>query len=210
MISTVLKQIQPQKVKKKAVYFDKTQHVIFFLSAHWTPKQHNETTRPTADQYPTYISFFTFNCCLSVVLQLEEEAYPENSRVVFGHNTCFYFIFKRNSPSEAKLLVCLEEVKRLIGVIYWNPTFKYSTAICLLNVCVSGVPPAGRFFFSFNYYYYYYQKVVPEIFPVVASENNSSLTPCTPRGPLPSIISKRQLPVSSTIERQALYDQEIY
>ena len=36
----------------------------------------------------------------------------------------------------------------LIGVVYRDHTFKYSATDCLRNVCVSGVPPTGRFFFS--------------------------------------------------------------
>ena len=85
-------------------------------------------------------------------------------------------------------------------------------------MCVSGVPPAGRFFFSFDdddddddyhYYYNYNNKMVSEIFPVVASdqyaEKNSS--PNTLHlGPSPSIISKRQLQVSSIIVRYTLHD----
>ena len=35
----------------------------------------------------------------------------------------------------------------LIGIVYRNHTFKYSTTTCLHIVCVSGVSPAGRFFF---------------------------------------------------------------
>ena len=31
-------------------------------------------------------SFSSFNCCLSVVLQLNKVYYPENSHVVFCHN----------------------------------------------------------------------------------------------------------------------------
>ena len=55
--------------------------------------------------------------------------------------------------------------------------------------------------------------MVSEVFPVVPSdqyaEKNSS--PNTLHlGPSPSIISKRQLPVSSTIVRYTLHDWEIY
>ena len=36
----------------------------------------------------------------------------------------------------------------LIGIVYGNHTFKYSTTTCLRNVRVSGMPPARRCLFD--------------------------------------------------------------
>ena len=55
--------------------------------------------------------------------------------------------------------------------------------------------------------------MVSKIFPVVASDQytEKKLSPNTLHlGPSPSIISKRQLPVSSTIVKYTQHDQEIY
>ena len=81
-------------------------------------------------------------------------------------------------------------------------------------MCVSGVPPAGRFFFSFDDDNdddddYYNNKMVSEIFPVVASDQyaEKKWSPNSLHfGPSPSMISKLQLPVSSTIVKYTLHD----
>ena len=56
-------------------------------------------------------------------------------------------------------------------------------------------------------------EIVPEIIPVVAPDQyaeKKSLPSSLHLGPSPSIISERQLPVSSTIVKYALHDLEIY
>ena len=59
----------------------------FFKALHaWEPKQNSKTAQAKADHYPPS-HFSPFNCSLSVVLQLEKGAYPENGHVVFCHNT---------------------------------------------------------------------------------------------------------------------------
>ena len=68
--------------------------------------------------------------------------------------------------------------------------FKYSTTACSRNVCISGAPPASRFFFSFHYYF---QKMLSKNFRVVASDQHAERKNCpsTSRiSPLPRMISK--------------------
>ena len=97
--------------------------------------------------------------------------------------------------------------------MYRNHAFNYSTTTCLRNVRVCGVPPAGSFFLFLLLLLLLSlspsSKMVSEIFPVVASDQytdkNSSLSSLH-LGPSPSIISKRQLPVSSTIVMYTLQD----
>ena len=73
-----------------------------------TPKQHNKIAQPKADKCPTS-HFSPFNCCLSVVLQLETGDHPENSHGVFLLLLFlkYIYMFKKNSFVVVVDLLCV-------------------------------------------------------------------------------------------------------
>ena len=66
---------------------ERWQSILFqYFGLNWTPKQHNKTAQPKQISI-LHLIFSPFNCCLSVVLQLEKGDNPDNSHAVFFHNT---------------------------------------------------------------------------------------------------------------------------